>query len=101
MKRVGICEIQQIDPTTLAITWSDGAVSHYDVVELRRLCPCAWCSEGRKKERQKKEQGCSLDHVRPLSLHSVGRYALKILWDDGHSHGIYTFAYLRQLAKLP
>jgi len=27
----------------------------------------------------------------------VGRYALQIYWSDGHSSGIYTFDYLRNL----
>ena len=36
----------------------------------------------------------------PLKLQKadlVGRYALQMYWSDGHSTGIYTFDYLRDL----
>ncbi len=38
--------------------------------------------------------------VRPLKPNRaelVGRYALQIFWSDGHSTGIYSFHYLREL----
>lgn len=34
---------------------------------------------------------------RPLRAELVGRYALQIFWNDGHSSGIYAFSYLRDL----
>jgi DUF971 family protein len=30
----------------------------------------------------------------------VGGYALQLFWADGHSSGIYSFAYLRKLAAI-
>lgn len=30
-------------------------------------------------------------------LEGVGNYALQLVWKDGHSYGIYTWGYLRQL----
>ena len=30
-------------------------------------------------------------------VQKVGRYAVQIVWEDGHDSGIYTYAYLRQL----
>ncbi len=35
--------------------------------------------------------------IAPASLELVGRYAIRIWWQDGHSSGIYTFDYLRDL----
>jgi ATP-binding protein involved in chromosome partitioning len=35
--------------------------------------------------------------VYPTAIHYVGRYALQFVWSDGHSTGIYTFPYLREL----
>jgi DUF971 family protein len=29
----------------------------------------------------------------------VGRYALQFVWSDGHSTGIYSFEYLRDVAE--
>tara|TARA_B110000438_G_scaffold277633_1_gene300442 strand:- start:720 stop:863 length:144 start_codon:yes stop_codon:yes gene_type:complete len=37
------------------------------------------------------------DHVYPTAIHYVGRYAIQFVWSDGHSTGIYTFEYLREI----
>tara|TARA_B110000263_G_C15228387_1_gene473361 strand:- start:327 stop:500 length:174 start_codon:yes stop_codon:yes gene_type:complete len=37
------------------------------------------------------------DSVYPTAIHYVGRYAIQLVWSDGHSTGIYTFEYLRSL----
>ena len=37
--------------------------------------------------------------VRLAAIHPVGRYAVRLAFDDGHSTGIYTFAYLRELGE--
>jgi DUF971 family protein len=36
-------------------------------------------------------------NVYPTAIHYVGQYALQFVWSDGHSSGIYTFEYLREL----
>jgi len=36
-------------------------------------------------------------HVKIVSLEEVGHYAVRILFDDGHDSGIYSWAYLREL----
>jgi DUF971 family protein len=35
--------------------------------------------------------------IGPIRAELVGRYALQIFWNDGHSSGIYAFDYLRRL----
>jgi DUF971 family protein len=37
--------------------------------------------------------------VYPTAIHYVGRYALQFVWSDGHSTGIYSFEYLRDVAE--
>lgn len=37
-------------------------------------------------------------HVKLDRVELVGNYALKLIFDDGHDSGIYTWAYLYQLA---
>lgn len=37
-------------------------------------------------------------NVRIAQLETVGSYAVRIVFDDGHSTGIYTWAYLERLA---
>jgi DUF971 family protein len=37
--------------------------------------------------------------VKISSLEEVGNYALRIIFDDGHSTGIYSWSYLARLAR--
>ena len=37
------------------------------------------------------------ENVSVTALEPVGRYAVKIVFDDGHDSGLYTWAYLRTL----
>jgi DUF971 family protein len=36
----------------------------------------------------------------PNTIASVGNYAIAINWNDGHSTGIYSFDYMRDLGEL-
>jgi DUF971 family protein len=40
------------------------------------------------------------DMVTAESVQLVGNYALRLIWKDGHTAGIYEFVYLRSLAPL-
>jgi DUF971 family protein len=92
--------IQQIGDE-LAIAWKDGAESFLKLEMLRRACPCAACGG----------EPDVLGHIaRPRVSYSeksfklvgfdlVGGYALQPRWGDGHSTGIYSFAYLRRLGQ--
>ncbi|MCF3933155.1 DUF971 domain-containing protein [Acuticoccus sp. M5D2P5] len=40
------------------------------------------------------KQGVTIEDVRP-----VGRYAVRIVFSDGHDSGLYTFDYLRELGE--
>jgi DUF971 family protein len=37
--------------------------------------------------------------VKIKALEPVGRYAVRIVFDDGHDTGLYTWTYLRELGK--
>ncbi|MFK7873763.1 MAG: DUF971 domain-containing protein [Oligoflexales bacterium] len=94
MSSVGVKEIWQVDDRTLGITWTDQKEQHFDVVELRRQCPCAHCKDemtGAQKEFTVQET------LRPKHIASNGRHALTIEFDDGHKTGIYLFEKLRNL----
>lgn len=95
-QNVTIKEIWQKDDQTLGIGWTDGLESYFNVVALRRQCPCAVCVDEMSGQRKIKDDDIS-DQVRPVKLHSVGRYALTIEFSDRHKTGIYTFDYLRKL----
>ena len=96
---IGIKEIWQKDERTLGIKWTDNQESFYDVLDLRRLCPCALCVD---EVTGKRKTGLSNipDSVRPIKIKSMGTYALSIIFNDSHKTGIYTFDYLKILVLL-
>ena len=94
----------KLDPDLreLTLSWTDGEVTRHGYTELRRLCPCADCDVERQKAKKLKglrvlsgsrppQAEPTLERVEP-----VGRYALRLIWGDGHSSGIYTFEFLRR-----
>lgn len=85
----------------LEIEWSDGTTSAYEHLALRALCPCAHC-QGHQGPITWVEDVESLPSsgLELRDLAEVGSYALSLSFADGHSTGIYTFAYLRALAKV-
>lgn len=91
---IGVKKIWQEDPRTLGIVWTDETSQHFDVVELRKKCPCASCVDEWTRKPQLAPDAISQD-VRPKHIASVGRYALNIQFSDGHQTGIYTFQQLR------
>lgn len=86
------------DGSRLRISWKDGRISEYRPRELRLLCPCAGCVDEMTGVRTLRPDMVAED-VYPTAIHYVGRYALQFVWSDGHSTGIYTFDYLRQVAE--
>lgn len=87
----------------LTIAWQDGSVSTYDLVMLRKNCPCAACNAERQQRSStaelfpilKKDPG--MGPPRAIGAKLVGNYALHLEWSDGHDTGIYDFRYLRSL----
>lgn len=78
-----------------SVTWADGHVTELPHELLRGYCPCAGC--------QGHSGAIAFQEGRDLELRDVqrvGNYALGLTWADGHSSGIYTFAFLRNLGDL-
>ena len=79
----------------MVVLFEDGHEAVYPHEVLRGFCPCAEC-QGHSGEVRFIEQ--TEDRALELAdLGEVGNYALRITWGDGHSTGIYSFRYLRQL----
>ncbi len=76
----------------IRITWDDGHIGDYDQEYLRGYCPCALCQGHRAQINFLSVPGARLQEIHP-----VGNYAIEFRWQDGHSTGIYTYAYLRSL----
>ena len=101
------------------VVWSDGHSSHFEFAYLREQCPCAMCNDEREKkaQNQEKDEKLKQEHAAPASgpkldspllpmfkpklkasaAHAVGNYALRIDFNDGHTTGIYSFDYLRNI----
>ncbi|HEX9759796.1 MAG TPA: DUF971 domain-containing protein [Candidatus Acidoferrales bacterium] len=95
--------------TGVDITWADGHRSHFDFAYLRDLCPCATCNDERHRKEEMAAhtsagpgpQSPSLPMFKPKprarAASAVGSYAIRIDFTDGHSTGIYSFEYLREI----
>jgi DUF971 family protein len=83
------------------IDWSDGKTLRYPHRILRGLCPCAKCQGHDHGIRwiEAVEQASKL-MLEVSDIEQVGNYAVGVTWADGHSGGIYTFEYLRELGRL-
>ena len=90
-------EIRQSSPTQLSIRWGDDVESRFAVRVLRLACACALCVD-EWTGANKLDSAQVPEDIRPLRIHSVGRYAIGIDWSDGHETGIYAFDTLRALA---
>lgn len=65
---------------------------------VRQRCPCASCIDEITGERILDPQSVPPD-IAPTGLSFTGNYALKVVWSDGHSTGLYTWDLLAELAR--
>jgi ATP-binding protein involved in chromosome partitioning len=84
------------DPRTLSVLWEDGHRDDFDVRDLRLACHCALCVEEMSGRKLLDPKTIRPD-VTPQKIVSIGNYAVKFDWNDGHNSGIYSFNNLRAL----
>lgn len=87
----------------LSIDWSDGTHCAFTIQKLRKFCPCAAC-KGLREQMGKNRltvlpPATGTGPVIVEKAEMVGNYAIRLTWSDGHATGIYSFAYLRELAS--
>jgi DUF971 family protein len=86
----------EVDPGGgVIIEWPDGHQSRFPFEDLRAVCPCATCREGKEGSGHVSTPR-SPEASRLLKITPVGRYAISALWGDGHSTGIYSWEFLRE-----
>jgi DUF971 family protein len=90
------------NPGAIEIVWTDAVRSVYTPRLLRDACPCATCREQRVQPAAAPSllQVLTPEEIAPLAISGmkpVGQYAYSIEFSDGHSSGIYTLEYLREL----
>lgn len=95
-------EIDLKRDTALTIRWSDGEVSVYPIGLLRRLSPSADSQQQREALASNPltvlPASSGTGPIRAEDLELVGHYALRLRFSDGHATGLYTWAYLRDIA---
>ena len=85
------------------IDWADGHKGRYPHEILRGYCPCAGCQGERDLLGRTLMPIVATTYDGPITAKGaelVGNYAMRIDWIDGHSAGIYTFRYLRELGEI-
>jgi ATP-binding protein involved in chromosome partitioning len=86
------------DPRTLSILWEDGHRDDFNVRDLRLACHCALCID-EMNGRPLLDPKTVRSDVSPLQVVSIGNYAIRFDWSDGHNSGIYSFNDLRALGE--
>lgn len=81
---------------TLTVTWPDGTVHVLPAELLRVFSPSAEV-QGHSPDQRQVVGGRR--HVGIIDLEPIGHYAVRIVFDDLHETGIYTWATLRDLGE--
>ena len=84
----------------LRIEWADGVESWYPIEYLRRLSPSADQRELRKAMGRNPLTvlpAAPSGMIKATGAEMIGNYAIRITFSDGHSTGIYSWGYLREI----
>lgn len=76
----------------LDVLFSDGLLASFSAEMLRVLSPSAEVRGHGKPNLVSHKRDVAITQILP-----VGLYAAKLVFDDGHNSGIYSWHYLRQL----
>jgi DUF971 family protein len=89
-------EIRRTADREISVFWDDDHVSVFPTPYLREACGCAACVD-EWTGRTKIVPGSIPDSVDVADADLVGAYAVRFIFTDGHSDGIYSFRRLRQI----
>lgn len=77
----------------LDVTFSDGQLFSFSAEFLRVFSPSAEVRGHGKPQLVSHKKAVAISQIVP-----VGQYAVKLVFDDGHQTGLYSWAYLAKLA---
>jgi len=80
----------------LSVAYESGSSFEYTAEYLRVMSPSAEV-QGHSPDQRKTVPGKS--GVLVKAIEPVGKYAVKIVFDDGHDTGIYSWDYLNELGR--
>jgi len=78
----------------MEVIFSDQHVAALPHEILRGYCPCAVC-QGHQGDIRFVEGG----DLELTDVEEVGNYALRLVWGDGHSTGLYSYRLLRAMCQ--
>ncbi len=87
----------------LTVQWSDGTTSFFPIEYLRKMSPSAEARMLREEMARNPltvlpaSMGNREGPLTAVSAELVGNYAIRFEFSDGHSTGIYSWAYLREI----
>ncbi len=84
------------DKRSLTVSFDDGASFALPAELLRVLSPSAEV-QGHSEDQRVTVAGKA--NVAIAKLEPVGNYAVRIVFDDGHNTGLYSWTYLRELGE--
>lgn len=92
---VRVTDIEVDRTAAVTVVFDDGFGARFELLQLRRMCPCAGCHGAR-------EQGRAVysgESISVLDAELHGNWAISIQWSDGHNTGMFAWTYLRALAE--
>jgi DUF971 family protein len=95
-------QVKQTSSTELLFVWSDGRKDVMPLKILRDACPCAGCKGETvllHTYTPPPAQTSTPGRYDLKAVETIGGYALKFTWGDGHDMGIYTWEHLRDLGS--
>lgn len=78
----------------LTLTWADATTTRFELEELRVNCPCAECRGRRDQGRPVWPTPTSPVPLQIVDAQLVGAWGVSLVWNDGHSTGIYSWELL-------
>ncbi len=81
----------------LELTWEGDRVDRLPYRYLRGECPCATCRDEWSGERIL-DPASIRDDLKLEGMEPIGSYAVRLVWNDGHSSGLFSWEKLRKLA---
>jgi ATP-binding protein involved in chromosome partitioning len=85
---------------TFVVGWQDGSQSSIPYRALRLACECALCVDELTREKLLDPRNVPED-IGVQDCQEMGAYAVRIVWTDGHSTGLYPFDRLRKMGDAP
>lgn len=84
--------------TGIELTFADGMVAQFELVDVRTKCPCATCRSLREKGEVAWPRPGSPQPLAITDARLHGAWGLNIDWNDGHGSGIFPFDAFRRWA---